>query len=194
MLLGVCVLLSQPRSARMGSLYVWKSELPRCGAARAAGTAPRGAGLWVGFWRREAARVTKGGRGPPELTASSLGPSCSQQAALHQCPGWCCSGPLRATSGGNPARHPGAKEAGQRAAGVSDLRTPGEGERLMPPFRGSARHIPAYPDGIQAGGHFPSSAAAPAADHGECSCCLFLLCSSSLVRPPFFLILVVLSC
>ncbi|XP_049748573.1 CAAX prenyl protease 2 isoform X2 [Elephas maximus indicus] len=29
----------------------------------------------------------------------------------------------------------------------------------------ASRHIPAHPDGIQAGGHFPSSTAAPAADH-----------------------------
>ncbi|XP_040495414.1 CAAX prenyl protease 2 isoform X1 [Ursus maritimus] len=29
----------------------------------------------------------------------------------------------------------------------------------------ASRHIPAHPDGLQAGGHFPSSTAAPAADH-----------------------------
>lgn len=73
MLLGVCVLLSQPRSVYAGSLYVWKSELPRCGAARAAGTASAGRGLWAGTWRREGgpapSRVAVG----PELTASSLG-------------------------------------------------------------------------------------------------------------------------
>lgn len=35
----------------VGSLYVWKSELPRCGAARAGSPRLREAGLWAGLGR-----------------------------------------------------------------------------------------------------------------------------------------------
>lgn len=55
----------------VGSLYVWKSELPRCGGcARAAGI--REAGLWAGLGRTGGgAALASGCCGPPELTDPS---------------------------------------------------------------------------------------------------------------------------
>lgn len=49
----------------VGSLYVWKSELPRCGAARAAHSAPREAGLRAAPGR---AGGGAGGGEPPTRT------------------------------------------------------------------------------------------------------------------------------
>lgn len=65
----------------VGSLYVWKSELPRCGGCARAGARARSqnprlheAGLWAELRRTEGgAALSGGGCGPLEFTASFIG-------------------------------------------------------------------------------------------------------------------------
>lgn len=57
----------------VGSLYVWKSELPRCGCcARGRNPRPREAWLWAGLQPyRGGAALASGCYRPPELTDPS---------------------------------------------------------------------------------------------------------------------------
>lgn len=88
----------------VGSLYVWKSELPRCGdCARGRDPRLREAGL-----RAEPAQagggaaLSGGGCGPPELTAPSAGTTLPSLSDASPVSWWCpVSRPSACYSGGN---------------------------------------------------------------------------------------------
>uniref|UniRef100_A0A8D1ND48 CAAX prenyl protease 2 n=1 Tax=Sus scrofa TaxID=9823 RepID=A0A8D1ND48_PIG len=88
----------------VGSLYVWKSELPRCGGcARGRNPRLREAGLWAELGRKEGgAALSGGGWGPLELTAPFVGTTLPSSSGASPVSWWCqVSRPSACYSGGN---------------------------------------------------------------------------------------------
>lgn len=88
----------------VGSLYVWKSELPRCGGcARGWNPRLRETGLRAELGRAAGgAALSGGGCGPPELSASSIGTTLPSSSGASPVSWWCpvCR-PFACYSGGN---------------------------------------------------------------------------------------------
>lgn len=88
----------------VGSLYVWKSELPRCGGcARGWNPRLREAGLRAELGRAAGgAALSAGGCGPPELSASSVGTTLPSSSGASPVSWWCpACRPFACYSGGN---------------------------------------------------------------------------------------------
>lgn len=88
----------------VGSLYVWKSELPRCGgSARGRNPRLREAGLRAELGRTGGgAAPSRGVWGPPEFTAPSVGTTLPSSSGASLASWWCpVSRPSACYSGEN---------------------------------------------------------------------------------------------
>lgn len=87
----------------VGSLYVWKSELPRCGGCARREPAPPRGGVVGGAWaNRGRGRAVSGGSGHPELSAFLVGTTRRSSSGASPVCWWCpASRPSACFSGGN---------------------------------------------------------------------------------------------
>lgn len=130
----------------VGSLYVWKSELPRCGGcARGRNPRPREAGLRAELRRDGGGTALTGGCGPPELTDPFIGTTPLSSSGASPASWWSpASRPSACCSGGNsPASR--CEGGGAEGNGGANSRVFGEGATLMPPFLWLSQAHPCSP-------------------------------------------------
>lgn len=121
----------------VGSLYVWKSELPRCGGcARGRNPRFREAGLWAELGRTGGgAALPRGGCGSPELTAPSVGTTLPSSSGASLASWWCPVSRLSACYSGESSQASRCEGGGAEGkAGRISRVFRGERAKLMPPF------------------------------------------------------------
>lgn len=118
----------------VGSLYVWKSELPRCGGcARREPAPPRGRVMGGAWANGGGVAPSGGGRGPPELSAFFVGTTLPSSSGASPVSWWCpASLPSAYCSGGNSQAS--RCEGGGAEGNGSDLSGCGGGSKTDAPF------------------------------------------------------------
>lgn len=131
----------------VGSLYVWKSELPRCGGcARGRNLRLQEAGLRAELGLAEGgAELSGGDLGPPELNTPSLGTTLPSSSGASPVSWWCpACHPSACYSGGNSQAS--RCEGGGAEGNWGEISGAfAEGTRLMPPFLWLSQAHPCSP-------------------------------------------------